>query len=110
MLLKEADMAVQSLAHPNGTLRQRLDEIDTAVSMVVVYDIVREAGSSLAGYCSRRSLWHTDDEREKDYWSTRARLVRSQIRRLDPNDLLGLIVQGDAWVDELAELDRQYPA
>ena len=103
-------MAVQSLAHPNGTLRQRLDEIDTAVSMVVVYDIVKEAGDCLAGYCSRRGLWHTDDEREKEYWTARYRLVRAQIKRLDPNDRLGLIVQGDAWLDELAELDRQYPA
>ncbi|MFB9775359.1 hypothetical protein [Brevibacterium otitidis] len=101
-------MAVQSLAHPNGTLRQRLDEIDTAVSMVVVYDIVKEAGDCLAGYCSRRGLWHTDDEREKEYWTARYLLVCAQIDRLDPNDRLGLIVQGDAWLDELAELQRQF--
>ena len=101
-------MAVQVPHIPNATLRQRLAAIDTAVTMTVVYDIVKDAGDSLAGYCSRRGLWHTDDEREKEYWTARYLLVCAQIDRLDPNDRLGLIVQGDAWLDELAELQRQF--
>ncbi|MDI9890174.1 hypothetical protein [Microbacterium sp. IEGM 1404] len=92
-------------AIPAESLRAWYDD-EPLVSDVALYDMTAQGATTLASVLIERQL-ATADEREREYWAARVRLVNQQRTALDPDDRLGLIAQQQAWLDEIDALTGQ---
>lgn len=73
------------------------------VSDAMLYDITRHTASVLSsGLLARKNA--AGDDAEREHWAARRRLVKQQVRALEPADRSGLIAQEEAWEDETRAL------
>jgi len=89
---------------PAESLRAWYD--DQQVDDVVLYDITAQTATSLSAMLIARRR-AAGDEREREHWSARMRLVAQQQAVLNPEDRAGLIAQQQAWLDEAHVLSDQ---
>ena len=73
-------------AIPAESLRAWYDD-EPRVSDVALYDMTAQGATTLASVLIERQL-ATTDEREREYWAARVRLVNQQRTALDPDDLM----------------------
>jgi len=92
-------------ATPAEPLRVWYDD-EPRVTDVAPYDMTAQGATALGCVLIERQL-ATTDEREREYWAARVRLVNQQRTALNPDDRLGLIAQQQAWLDEIGALTGQ---
>ncbi|MDR1513430.1 MAG: hypothetical protein LBS56_08120 [Propionibacteriaceae bacterium] len=76
------------------------------VDDVALYDITRQAASVLSSILLRLDL-AAADERDREHWAARRRLVKQQVAALRSGDRAGLAAQQEAWADEIRALDAR---
>ncbi|MCT1657162.1 hypothetical protein [Brevibacterium luteolum] len=73
------------------------------ISTAMLYDVARHTSSVLsAEFLARRDSSASEEDRE--FWASRRRLLKQQVRALDPEDRAVLIAQDAAWKDQIKAL------